>query len=38
MQDAALMVLVWQVGSVAVLAGMAGLAGRILLPWSARTT
>ena len=36
MQDAALMVLVWQVGSVALLAGLAGLAGRQLLPWSAR--
>ncbi|NYS23887.1 DUF1109 family protein [Rhodobacteraceae bacterium 2376] len=35
-QDAALMVLVWQVGSVAVLALLAGLAGRILLPWRAR--
>ena len=32
MQDAALMVLVWQVGAVALLAGLAGLAGRRLLP------
>lgn len=31
MQDAALMVLVWQVGSVALLAGLASLAGRKLL-------
>lgn len=38
MQDAALMVLIWQVGSVAVLAALAGLAGRKLLPWSARAT
>lgn len=36
MQDAALMVLVWQVGSVALLAGLAGLGGRRLLPWPAR--
>lgn len=36
MQDAALMVLVWQVGSVALLTALAGLAGRQLLPWSAR--
>jgi len=36
MQDAALMVLVWQVGSVAILALLAGLAGRKLLPWSVR--
>ena len=36
MQDAALMVLVWQVGSVALLAALAGLVGRQLLPWSAR--
>lgn len=35
MQDAALMVLVWQVGSVALLALLAGLAGRRLLPWVA---
>ncbi|MCC5984273.1 MAG: DUF1109 family protein [Rhodobacteraceae bacterium] len=33
MQDAALMVLVWQVGSVALIAGLAGLAGRGLLRW-----
>lgn len=36
MQDAALMVLVWQVGSVALLALLAGFAGRKLLPWSVR--
>ncbi|MCC5968915.1 MAG: DUF1109 domain-containing protein [Pararhodobacter sp.] len=36
MQDAALMVLVWQVGSVAILAVLAGLGGRKLLPWPAR--
>ncbi len=33
-QDAALMVLVWQVGSVALIAALAGLAGRGLLRWS----
>jgi hypothetical protein len=32
-QDASLMVLVWQVGSVFALAGLAGLAGRRLLRW-----
>ncbi len=32
-QDAALMVLVWQVGSVALIAALAGLAGRALLRW-----
>ena len=36
MQDAALMVLVWQGGSVALLALMAGLCGRRLLPWAPR--
>lgn len=33
-QDASLMVLVWQVGSVFVLTCFAGLAGRLLLSWS----
>jgi hypothetical protein len=37
MQDAALMVLVWQVGSVALMAAIAGLGGRRLFPWPART-
>jgi len=32
-QDAALMVLVWQVGSVALLAALAGLTGHRLLRW-----
>lgn len=36
MQDAALMVLIWQVGSVGLLALLAGLVGSKLLPWSAR--
>lgn len=36
MQDAALMVLVWQVGAVALLAGLAGLTGRQILPWKTR--
>ena len=34
MQDAALMVLVWQVGSVMLMAALAALAGRRLLRWS----
>lgn len=38
MQDAALMVLVWQVGSVALLAAIAGLGGRRLLPWGTPAT
>jgi hypothetical protein len=33
MQDAALMVLVWQVGAVALIAGIAALAGRSVLRW-----
>lgn len=33
MQDAALMVLVWQVGAVALFAGIAALAGRSILRW-----
>jgi len=33
MQDAALMVLVWQVGAVALIAGVAALAGRSVLRW-----
>lgn len=37
MQDAALMVLVWQVGSVAALAALAALGGRHLFPWPTRT-
>jgi hypothetical protein len=37
MQDAAWMVLVWQVGSVAVIATLAGFGGRHLLRWPART-
>lgn len=37
MQDAALMVLVWQVGSVALLALLAGMGGHRLLRWPART-
>lgn len=37
MQDAALMVLVWQVGSVALLTGLFGLAGRLFLPWRVLT-
>jgi len=37
MQDAALMVLVWQVGSVFLIAAIAGLGGRRLLPWPVRT-
>jgi len=37
MQDAALMVLVWQVGSVALLACVAGLCGRRLFAWPVRT-
>ena len=32
-QDASLMVLVWQFGSVALLAGIAALFGQYLLPW-----
>jgi len=32
-QDASVMVLVWQFGSVALLAGLGALAGRRLLPW-----
>jgi hypothetical protein len=36
MQDAALMVLIWQVGSVALIAVLAGLGGRHLLRWPAR--
>ncbi len=36
-QDAALMVLLWQVGAVALLAALAGLAGRRLLYWPTRT-
>ncbi len=36
MQDAAAMVLVWQVGSVALLAALAGLGGRRLLSWPSR--
>jgi hypothetical protein len=32
-QDASLMVLVWQFGSVALLAGIASLFGQYLLPW-----
>ena len=34
-QDASLMVLVWQFGSVAVLTGLAGCAGRYVLNWGA---
>jgi hypothetical protein len=37
MQDAALMVLVWQVGSVALIAMLAGLGGHRLLRWPARS-
>ncbi|MCC5991801.1 MAG: DUF1109 domain-containing protein [Rhodobacteraceae bacterium] len=33
MQDAALMVLVWQAGAVALIAGIAGLCGRHVLRW-----
>ena len=33
MQDAALMVLVWQVGAVALIAAIAGLCGRAVLRW-----
>ncbi len=32
-QDASIMVLVWQFGSVALLAGLGALSGRQLLPW-----
>lgn len=32
-QDASLMVLVWQVGTVAILSALAGLAGRLVLSW-----
>ncbi|NJO35096.1 MAG: DUF1109 domain-containing protein, partial [Rhodospirillales bacterium] len=32
-QDASVMVLVWQFGSVALLAGLGALAGRHVLPW-----
>ena len=34
-QDASIMVLVWQVGTVAILAALAGWAGRYLLNWRA---
>ena len=34
-QDASMMVLVWQFGSVALLAGLGALIGRQLLPWPA---
>jgi hypothetical protein len=37
MQDAALMVLVWQVGSVALIALLAGLGGHRLLRWPVQT-
>jgi hypothetical protein len=33
MQDAAMMVLVWQVGAVALIAGIAALVGRAILRW-----
>lgn len=36
MQDAALMVLLWQVGSVALIALLAGISGHRLLRWPAR--
>jgi hypothetical protein len=32
-QDASVMVVVWQFGSVAVLAGLGALTGRRVLPW-----
>jgi len=35
-QDAALMVLVWQVGSVFVFAALAACAGRYVLNWASR--
>ncbi|WP_373487795.1 NrsF family protein [Blastomonas sp.] len=38
MQDGALMVLIWQVGSVGLLAWLFGLAGRSMLPWPVLST